>query len=244
MKSPFQRTLPLFWRILLVTAPILVVGFFPSFSTAVEPPDEGELSAMGQGFGKFVGSFMRHMKSEKESGGADPEERPSSERSLLNKERPMRRERVDDDHLSRKDARRDRTPYYVYDPWGASRWGDPFLGYDPWGSNNSWVDRDWYARKRQYGWSYGGDRYPYYGGDRYPYYGGDGPLREPSWDTPFSFGGSFSFGGNNDRWRWRNYRRREPLPADRYPENGFYDAPLRPYGPRDPYARDLYVPYD
>ena len=265
MKGPSQRISSIFWHAFLVL-PVLATLFFPQLDVAAEPPSDKELSAMGQGFGKFVGSFMGQLQSNKMQEMASPERR-APRRSAPHKEEDVFRQEYDDDQRSRphtrreetsrqrKTAERRRTPYQFYDPWGASYWGDPHFGFDPWESRGSWVDRDWHRRKRQYGWSYGRDRY--FREKRYPRErrhpdrrgypeeawlssGRDRSPREQPWDAPFNFGWYFGFGGQEGS----DYDRAAP-PEDRYARPG--DVPRRyraPYDSYDTYDRRRSMDYD
>lgn len=200
---------------------MLVIASFSSSAIAAGAPSDKELSTMGQGFGKFVGSFMQQMQSDEgkhppSAGGRLPAEAttPSVE------DTPTHREREADRRTSRegrtKADERQYIPYRTYDPWKASAWGDPVLGFDPWARGGSWVEYDWNARKQQYGWSYGGTSpydhgefgphsgaaNPYYGaGNPYPDTGSGTHFRERSWSAPF--GGGYGNGwdrGGYDRW--------------------------------------------
>ena len=192
---------------------------------------------MGQGFGKFVGSFMQQMQSEKGVGGSHPDQHRSSEPSLP-EDRSVRSKRDGEDR-SQQDPQRVYVPYRAYDPWGASRWGDPYLGYDPWARSRGWVDYDWQHRKRQYGRYYGGDLSPDDVG-RPPGYG-DVYRREMPWDVPFSPG----FGDGRREWRDERYspslRSREEY-QDGYSRGGSYDdfypspPPYRMRAPYDAYG--------
>ena len=191
---------------------------------------------MGQGFGKFVGSFMRQVQ-EGDKKGSSPEEGRSADRSVPRSEAiPARPDRDEErSHQSGRAAaasgERRYLPYRLYDPWEASRWGDPTFGFDPGGRGNSWVDYDWNARKRQYGWSYGGIP-PYseggggYGGG-YPYGGGYGVGRR----NPYYGGGWSPEEWGDDRygegWGRDRYDRRLP-PA----EEGYRSREGSPYGRR------------
>ena len=215
MNSPFRRFLPSVWRVFWVTAYFLVTVSPLSESAAADPASEKELSAMGQGFGKFVGSFMQQLQSEKGEGASHPDQRRSYEPSVPSEDRSVRSER-DGDNRSRQDSQRIYVPYRTYDPWGASRWGDPYLGYDPWGQNRSWVDYDWQNRKQQYGWSYGG--VSPYDEDRFSE-DGEGYRRGMPRDVPFSLG----FDEGRREW-----------------QDGRSSPPPYPYRARDPY--DAYAP--
>ncbi|MEO5362206.1 MAG: hypothetical protein H7838_01075 [Magnetococcus sp. DMHC-8] len=180
MKNPLRQIFSPGWPVLWSAAVALMVVWMPRSVLAVDPPSEKELSTMGQGFGKFVGSFMRQMQSEEEKKGVVPEERRAVDRVAPGHgEWPTRRDREEDRAVrpgpAPANSERRSLPYRLYDPWGSARWGDPVFGFDPWERNNSWVDHDWNLRKWQYGWTYGGT-HPYSGGHPYggghPYYGG------------------------------------------------------------------------
>ncbi|WP_130471134.1 hypothetical protein [Candidatus Magnetaquicoccus inordinatus] len=162
-------------------------------AASMDAPSDKELSTMGQGFGKFVGSFMRQVQSDEEKKvlpGMTDERRQPERPSSRPAEWPAARDR-DEEHTARNGAQ-NRTnnrnaPYPLYDPWGASWWSDPAFGFDPWGRSNSWVDNDWNARRWQYGWNYGGNMQPYqpyafgppYGGAPSPYNAGEGESSYP-----------------------------------------------------------------
>ena len=167
------------------------------------------------------------------------DDRPQSIRRERDDDRPqsIRRER-DDDRSSRRDTQRHRVLSRPYDPWGAYRWGGGALGGDPWGSG-SWVDRDWDARKRQYGSAYGRGRYPRNIGSS-PYYGNEGSPFDTERDAPFGFGWNLGGLGMYGTIGMRHYDQREPPLEDRYSRYGVRDDLPRRYSPydlRNPYDR-------
>lgn len=195
----------------------VLLAMLPSSpAMATGAPSDRELSTMGQGFGKFVGSFMQQMQSDDGKRATSAEGRlstappppPVEEPPPVRREREVERQRPREDRLEPGERERRYVPYRTYDPWGAGAWGDPVLGFDPWARGGGWVEHDWNLRKRQYGWSYGGgspyDRGEYgpYGGGAYPDIGGGAPLRERSWSAPLGggYGGDGWDRGRYDRW--------------------------------------------
>ncbi|MBF0095810.1 MAG: hypothetical protein HQM04_01920 [Magnetococcales bacterium] len=157
------------------------MGIQPLAAGTMETPSDKELSTMGQGFGKFVGSFMRQVQSDEAHKGmsSSGEERRLPERSSKAPEWPTPRSEEHSAQGGQQNRNSNRNQYYpLYDPWGAAWWSDPAFGFDPWGRDNSWVDHDWHNRRWQYGWNYG--QTGPYGGYRAasPGWEGDGP---PGW---------------------------------------------------------------
>ncbi|MEO5354015.1 MAG: hypothetical protein H7835_12505 [Magnetococcus sp. XQGC-1] len=220
MINLFRFVFPPCWLFFRSAPCVLVVALFPSFAVAAEVPSEKELSTMGQGFGKFVGSFMRQMQSDEEKKSAVPDDRRVVERAPPPAgESAVRREPGGDSRRAEVGDRR-YVPYRLYDPWGAARWGDPVLGFNPWGRGNSWVDQDWNARKWQYGWSYGGTS-PWSGG----HYGGDSYA-----GNPWGYSGGYPGGYGGERYPYSG-----GYAGDRYAAYGSVPSPRErswsaPYG--------------
>lgn len=145
---------PLFYlsRPLLVVVLFLVMVFFGRTIQAAEPPSQEELSAMGKGFGKFVGSFMQQLNSAKGEKAANERQIPDQPREQLStREQLPTREQPNQKRVVPR--------YYVpYDPWGADRSGNPLLDYDPWSADDRWLGNAW-ERRRSYD---DGTRYRWY----------------------------------------------------------------------------------
>ncbi|MBF0183580.1 MAG: hypothetical protein HQM06_04205 [Magnetococcales bacterium] len=201
---------------------------------------------MGQGFGKFVGSFMRQMQSDEEKKGvpAGGEERRLIERPASKApEWPSARERDEDagSHGARQRQQARQNHHPLYDPWGASWWNDPAFGYDPWGRGNSWVDHDWQRRRWQYGWNYG--QTPSYaapyGSTGHPY--GNGAPYPGEYEA-------LSPGDEGGRWPGSGYgqlpygqERGWYAPYDNH-RNAFNNEWLRPRDERQQPAADEFLP--
>ncbi|MBF0401696.1 MAG: hypothetical protein HQL90_13135 [Magnetococcales bacterium] len=245
MKNLLRHLFSFFWSLFWSAIFVLLTGFTPSPMGATDAPSEKELATMGQGFGKFVGSFMRQVQSDDGKRAPVAEDRhvaepPPPSRQDRGVEPPVRGGQPGAEAVERRYV-----PYRLYDPWGANRWGDPVLGFDPWAQGGGWVDHDWNARKQQYGWSYGGvapvyrgegyvgGEYPYSGGEE-PYLGGETPLRERPWSAPY--GGGWNR-GRHDGWPppppeegYGYYSR--PAPSDAAPYEPPYERRNRGYGGR------------
>jgi hypothetical protein len=218
----------------VLTVLSLWAGFYiqPLMAGTMETPSDKELSTMGQGFGKFVGSFMRQVQSDEgRRGVSGPGEERLPERSNKPPEWPTLRDRDEGQQRGGQQNRNGNNrgqPYPLYDPWGATWWSDPAFGFDPWGRGNSWVDQDWNNRRWQYGWNYG-QTTPYGWGS--PYGNNNGPA--PGWEGE----GAPGWVGEGERNPYGGAERYHPGPYGGE-RNAFNNEWLRQRDERQPAVMD------
>ncbi len=126
-------------------------GFTPDITSMapgmVGVGDQGDAVEMGQRLGKFMGSFMREMKTTPERMDANEQQSSRNTRQSY-RSSPERNEYSQDDEQnfnyeskrnrneSNTQSRNNSTPQYLplYDPWGVEDRGNPLLDHDTWGS--------------------------------------------------------------------------------------------------------------
>ena len=232
MKNLLQPLASIGWSVFWLIMAVLMAGFVPSRGVvAAAAPSDKELSMMGQGFGKFVGSFMQQLQTDEKGKPAPPaEDRPAERSTSYYGEAPARQdwkeERSSPPPRAAEKRERRMVPYRLYDPWGANRWEDPVLGFDPWERGDSWVDYDWNLRKRQYGRSYGGTSphargYRGYGRERaYEEYYDDDRYLPPYRRYERAYGGMYDDSRYSLPYRNREPSWSQPFGISRYGRDG------------------------
>lgn len=204
--------------------------------------DQGDAVEMGQRLGKFMGSFMREMKTSPERMESDDKSmrqtyrEPRHSRDTMDDNRdnwrdyesdaPDRsrrgranaRDEFRDGREGRQELNSSRPPQYLlptYDPWGAVDRGNPLLDYDSWGGPEG----------RSYnrpGSNYGGYRNPYNGG-----YGPENAA-DYNWNRGRKYYGAGlapweSYDSGSDPYaerRWRDPSYYDPEYTPRYTDPG------------------------